>query len=51
VVKVRLMAKEHLGVYRNTFDCLAKIVRNEGIMALTIGLGPSLWRNCIWDRY
>jgi solute carrier family 25 2-oxodicarboxylate transporter 21 len=49
VVKVRLMAKEHLGVYKNTFDCVGKIVRNEGILALTIGLGPTLWRNCVWD--
>lgn len=49
VVKVRLMAKEHLGVYRNTMDAVSKIVRSEGIMALTIGLGPTLWRNCVWD--
>ena len=49
VVKVRLMAKEHLGRYKNTFDCLKQVIRNEGIMALTIGLGPTLWRNCVWD--
>jgi len=49
VVKVRLMAKEHLGRYNNTLDCLVKVVRGEGILALTIGLTPTLWRNCIWD--
>ena len=49
IVKVRLMAKEHLGRYTNTYDCLRKIVRNEGITALSIGLAPTLWRNCIWD--
>ena len=49
VVKVRLMAKEHLGRYQNTLDCLRQIVRTEGIAALTIGLGPTLWRNCVWD--
>merc|ERR1719480_218782 len=31
VIKVRLMAKEHLGKYKNTFDCTAKIIRTEGI--------------------
>lgn len=49
VVKVRLMAKEHLGRYKNTLDCLLKIVRSEGALALTIGLAPTLWRNCVWD--
>eukprot|EP00329_Picozoa_sp_Boothbay-MS584-11_P007537 67954_4 len=49
IVKVRLMAKEHLGRYKNTFDCVAKIVRSEGVAALSIGLGPTLWRNCVWD--
>jgi len=49
VVKVRLMAKEHLGKYKNSFDCTAKIVRSEGIQALTIGLFPTVWRNCIWN--
>mmetsp|Transcript_2283 Transcript_2283/g.5111 ORF Transcript_2283/g.5111 Transcript_2283/m.5111 type:complete len:283 (+) Transcript_2283:59-907(+) len=49
VIKVRLMAKEHLGRYKNTLDCLAKVVSAEGISALTIGLGPTLWRNCIWN--
>ncbi|GLI70454.1 hypothetical protein VaNZ11_015316 [Volvox africanus] len=49
VIKVRLMAKEHLGRYRNTWDCLAKVVRQEGVLALTTGLGPTLWRNCVWN--
>jgi solute carrier family 25 2-oxodicarboxylate transporter 21 len=49
VVKVRLMAKEHLGRYKNTLDCVVQIVRNEGVTALTIGLAPTLWRNCVWD--
>mmetsp|Transcript_8374 Transcript_8374/g.20855 ORF Transcript_8374/g.20855 Transcript_8374/m.20855 type:complete len:290 (-) Transcript_8374:426-1295(-) len=49
VIKVRLMAKEHLGRYANTWDCLAKVLRSEGPLALTTGLGPTLWRNCIWN--
>lgn len=49
VIKVRLQAKEHLGKYSGSFDCLTKIVRNEGFMALTIGLTPTLYRNCVWN--
>ncbi|KAG2483083.1 hypothetical protein HYH03_018024 [Edaphochlamys debaryana] len=49
VIKVRLMAKEHLGRYRNSLDCLAQVVRSEGVLALTTGLGPTLWRNCVWN--
>ena len=49
VVKVRLMAKEHLGRYKNTMDCTAQIIRTEGVLALSIGVVPTMWRNCIWD--
>ncbi|KAG2434431.1 hypothetical protein HYH02_012261 [Chlamydomonas schloesseri] len=49
VIKVRLMAKEHLGRYRNSWDCLGKVLREEGPAALTAGLGPTMWRNTIWN--
>ena len=49
VVKVRLMAVEHLGRYAHTVDCVRQIIRQEGLAALTIGLGPTLCRNCVWD--
>lgn len=49
VIKVRLMAKEHLGRYKNTLDCLMQVLRQEGPAALLIGLGPTLWRNCVWN--
>ena len=49
VIKVRLQAKEHLGKYTGSFDCLSKIIRTEGFMALTIGLTPTLYRNCVWN--
>ena len=49
VVKVRLMAKEHLGRYRNTADCLRQLLAQEGVGALFIGLAPTLWRNCVWN--
>jgi hypothetical protein len=49
VVKVRLQAKEHLGLYKGPLDCLMQIIRREGILGLTTGLEPTLWRNCIWN--
>ena len=49
VVKVRMQAKEHLGRFLNPLDCLQKTVREEGVNALFIGLGPTLWRNGIWN--
>jgi len=49
VLKVRLQAKEHLGRYKNTFDCLGKVMRSEGPKALTVGFGPTCWRNCVWN--
>lgn len=49
VIKVRLMAKEHLGRYHNTWDCIVKVLRSEGPSALLIGLGPTLYRNCVWN--
>jgi len=49
VIKVRLMAKEHLGRYHNAADCLTKVVKAEGLSALAIGLGPTLLRNTVWN--
>ncbi|WIA12686.1 hypothetical protein OEZ85_006327 [Tetradesmus obliquus] len=49
VIKVRLMAKEHLGRYRNSSDCLKQVLQQEGPAALFIGLAPTLYRNCIWN--
>ena len=49
IVKVRVQAKEHLGKYNGSFDCALKLLRQEGIQAFTIGLGPTLYRNCVWN--
>jgi len=49
LVKIRLQAKENAGLYKNTLDCLQKIVRNEGITALYKGLEPTLWRHAQWN--
>ena len=50
VVKVRLQAKEHLGRYHNPLDCIQKVIRDEGFLSvISTGLGPTLWRNCVWN--
>jgi hypothetical protein len=43
------MAKEHLGRYANTLDCLGQVLRQEGLSALFLGLSPTLIRNCVWN--
>ncbi len=49
VVKVRLQSKDYLGRYKNTIDCFRQIVRDEGVLALTGGLFPTFYRNCVWN--
>lgn len=49
VVKVRLQAKEHLGRYTGPVDCIKQLIRNDGFMGFYTGLGPTLFRNCVWN--
>jgi solute carrier family 25 2-oxodicarboxylate transporter 21 len=49
VVKVRMQAREHLGRYTSPLDCLQKTLKFEGLRSMYIGLGPTLWRNCVWN--
>ena len=49
VIKVRMQAKEHLGRYSSPIDCVQKTFRSEGVKSIYIGLGPTLWRNCVWN--
>jgi solute carrier family 25 2-oxodicarboxylate transporter 21 len=49
VIKVRLQAKEHLGRYAGPVDCIVKTFRSEGVRGFVTGLGPTLWRNCVWN--
>lgn len=49
VVKVRLQSKAHLGTYKNSFDCLVKILRTEGPIRLWNGLSTTCWRNSVWN--
>ena len=49
VVKVRLQAAEHRGKYTGPIDCCKKLLQQEGAMAFTIGLGTTIYRNCVWN--
>jgi len=49
LVKVRMQARENLGLYSNTWDATTKIVSKEGVLALYNGLEAQLWRNGTWN--
>lgn len=50
VVKVRLQAKEYIGYYSNSADCIKKIIRDEGIWRLlATGYEATCWRNVVWN--
>eukprot|EP00160_Parvularia_atlantis_P013853 Unigene3113_Nuclearia_a/m.9553 Unigene3113_Nuclearia_a/g.9553 ORF Unigene3113_Nuclearia_a/g.9553 Unigene3113_Nuclearia_a/m.9553 type:complete len:303 (-) Unigene3113_Nuclearia_a:242-1150(-) len=49
LVKIRLQDPKNRGVYKNTFDCAAKILRQEGLAAFYKGIESTLWRNGVWN--
>jgi len=49
LVKVRMQAKENLGVYKSTFHAAQVIASKEGAISLWIGLESMFWRNGIWN--
>lgn len=60
VVKTRMMnqgaSKDGHGMYKNSYDCLVKAVRNEGLRALWKGFFPTWarlgpWQFVFWVTY
>eukprot|EP01098_Paradermamoeba_levis_P009907 TRINITY_DN4148_c0_g1_i4.p1 TRINITY_DN4148_c0_g1~~TRINITY_DN4148_c0_g1_i4.p1 ORF type:complete len:255 (-),score=45.94 TRINITY_DN4148_c0_g1_i4:148-912(-) len=49
LIKIRLQAKENAGLYKNTIDCLVKVVRTEGLRSLYTGLEATIWRHAFWN--
>jgi len=49
IIKVRLQAKEFIGKYRGPYDCLRKLIQEEGISRLMTGLGATILRNSVWN--
>lgn len=45
LVKIRLQDKANAARYKNTLDCLRKIITEEGVFAFSRGLESTLWRH------
>ncbi|KAJ3368039.1 hypothetical protein GGF31_006872 [Allomyces arbusculus] len=49
LVKIRLQDKASAGKYKSTWDCVAKIMREEGPLAFFKGLEATIWRHATWN--
>ncbi|CAF2003098.1 unnamed protein product [Rotaria magnacalcarata] len=49
LVKIRLQDKNNTHLYLGTMDCLKKIIKQEGILALYNGLEATMMRHIVWN--
>ena len=49
LVKIRLQDRASAGKYSGMIDCVAKIIKAEGPLALYNGLESTLWRHVLWN--
>ncbi|SLM33734.1 mitochondrial 2-oxodicarboxylate carrier protein [Lasallia pustulata] len=49
LVKIRLQDRASAGKYTGMIDCVTKIVKAEGPLALYNGLESTLWRHILWN--
>jgi len=49
LVKIRMQDKAQAKNYNGILDCVTKIVRNEGVLALYNGLESTAWRHILWN--
>ena len=49
LVKIRLQDRASAGKYKGMVDCVMKIVKEEGPMAMYNGLESTLWRHILWN--
>lgn len=49
LIKIRLQDRASAGKYSGMIDCVAKIVKAEGPLALYNGLESTLWRHILWN--
>ncbi|KAL9119371.1 MAG: hypothetical protein Q9187_004075 [Circinaria calcarea] len=49
LVKIRLQDRASAGKYNGMIDCVAKIIKAEGPLALYNGLESTLWRHVLWN--
>lgn len=49
LVKIRLQDRAQSHKYNGMLDCVSKIVRQEGLLALYNGLESTAWRHILWN--
>ena len=49
LVKIRLQDKTSASRYTGLLDCLTKVIRQEGPLALYNGFEATLWRHIVWN--
>ena len=49
LVKIRLQDKAQSHKYNGMIDCVRKIVKSEGLLALYQGLESTIWRHVVWN--
>ncbi|CAD6587563.1 MAG: hypothetical protein CYPHOPRED_003966 [Cyphobasidiales sp. Tagirdzhanova-0007] len=49
LIKIRLQDRNSAGKYKGALDCLAQVVRQEGVLGLYNGLEPTFWRHVTWN--
>lgn len=49
VIKVRMQSRHFLGMYSSSFDCIYKMIQQEGTRALARGFESTCWRNVVWN--
>lgn len=49
LLKIRLQDKTSASRYNGVLDCFAKVIRQEGPLALYNGFEATLWRHIVWN--
>ncbi len=49
LVKIRLQDRASAGKYNGMIDCVVKVMKAEGPLALYNGLESTLWRHILWN--
>ncbi|KAI9738684.1 MAG: hypothetical protein M1834_008189 [Cirrosporium novae-zelandiae] len=49
LVKIRLQDKAQAHKYNGMIDCVTKIIKNEGLLAMYNGLESTVWRHVLWN--
>lgn len=45
LVKIRLQDRNSAGKYKGPLDCVAQVIKHEGVLGMYHGLEPTFWRS------